>query len=169
MKRLLLPLFLVIVYASCKSGSDHSNANNAIIDSALAEKNKGGRELDSASAVLLGNFEGVIPCADCGGIKTELTLYQDIANSENNTYTLKETYLGGKTGDTTFTSTGKWDVLKGTPTDKDAVVYFLNYEEPDDARYFLKQSDSAIIILDKDQKIIATNLNYTLKKRHKAD
>lgn len=164
MKRLLLPFFLIIVYASCKSGSDHDNANSAIIDSALAAKNKGGRELDSANATLLGNFEGVLPCEGCGGVKTELTLYQDIANSENNSYTLKETYLGGKTGDTTFTSTGKWDILKGTPTDKDATIYFLNYEEPDDARYFLKQSDSSVLMLDKDQKIISPG-NYTLRRK----
>ncbi|PVD54134.1 hypothetical protein DC498_01725 [Terrimonas sp.] len=164
MKKLLLPFFLIIVYTSCRSGSDNANADSAVIDSALAAKNRGGRELDSANAVLLGTFEGVIPCADCGGIKTELTLYQDAANSDNNSYTLKETYLGGKTGDTTFTSTGKWDILKGIKTDKEAVVYFLNYEEPDDSRYFLKQSDTAVLMLDKDQNIIASNLNYTLKR-----
>lgn len=165
MKKLLLPFFLIVVYASCKSGTDHENTDSALIDSALALKNKGGRELDSANAALLGSFEGVIPCADCGGIKTELTLYQDIANSENNSYTLKETYLGGKTGDTTFTTTGKWDILKGTPTNKEAVIYFLNYEEPDDARYFLKQSDTSIVMLDKDQKIIASEHNYTLRRK----
>lgn len=165
MKKLLLPLFLVIVYAGCKSGADQSNADSSLIDSALAGKNKGGRELDSASAVFIGSFEGVIPCADCGGIRTELTLYQDIANSDNNSYTLTETYLGGKTGDTTFTSSGKWDILKGMPSDKEATIYFLNYEEPDDARYFLKQSDSAVLMLDKDQKIIASNLNYLLKRK----
>lgn len=165
MKKLLLPFFLVIVYASCKSGADNANTDSAVIDSALAAKNKGGREFDSVNVVLLGSFEGVIPCADCGGIKTELTLYQDIANSENNSYILKETYLGAKTGDTTFTSTGKWDILKGTPTDKEAIIYFLNYEEPDDARYFLKQSDSGIVMLDKDQKIIASEHNYTLTRK----
>ncbi|MDM1298200.1 copper resistance protein NlpE N-terminal domain-containing protein [Empedobacter falsenii] len=34
-----------------------------------------------------GTYEGVIPCADCEGIKTELTLNQD------NTYTLTEEFL----------------------------------------------------------------------------
>ena len=164
MKRLLLPFFLIIVYAGCKSGSDNDNANSAMIDSALAAKNKGGRELDSANAVLLGSFEGVFPCDGCNGVKTELTLYQDIANSENNNYTLKETYLGGKTGDTTFTSTGKWDILRGTPTDKDATIYFLNYEQPDDARYFLKQSDSSVLALDKNQKTISPG-NYSMRRK----
>lgn len=165
MKKLLLPFLLIIVYTSCKSGAEKVNSDTSLIDSALAAKNLGGRELDSAHAELIGSFEGVIPCADCGGIKTELTLFQDAANSENNTYTLKETYLGGKTGDTTFTSTGKWDILKGTPSDKEAIVYFLNYEEPDDARYFLKQSDSSVLILDKDQKIISSTLNYSLRRK----
>ena len=35
-----------------------------------------------------GNFEGIIPCADCEGIKAELSVKSD------STYTFKFTYLG---------------------------------------------------------------------------
>jgi len=166
MKRILLSVFIIVVYTACNSGTSHAPVDVAGIDSALAAKNKG-REMDSANAVLIGVYEGVVPCADCDGIKTELTLYQDAANSENNSYTLKETYLNGKakTGDTTFSSTGKWDILRGIKGDQNATVYFLNYDDPESTRYFLKQSDSAVVLLDKDQKIIAGNLNFTLRKK----
>ncbi len=125
---------------------------------------KGGREFDSSHLALVGRYEGVLPCADCGGIKTELTLYQDISNDENNVYVLKETYLTDNTGDTAFTSQGKWDVLKGVEGNDTATVFFLNYDEPEDARYFL-QAGTDILLLDKEQKVIESNLNYTLRRK----
>src|SRR5215831_4012358 len=39
-------------------------------------------------------YEGVLPCADCEGIKTELTLYRKAESSDPATYRLSETYLG---------------------------------------------------------------------------
>lgn len=121
--------------------------------------------MDSVKTVLIGTFEGVLPCADCEGIKTELTLYQDAANSENNNYTLKETYLGNQTGDTSFNSTGKWDILRGIKGSADAIVYFLNYDEPEESRYFLKKSEDSLLMLDKEQQIIVSPLHYELIRR----
>ncbi|MBX2920604.1 MAG: copper resistance protein NlpE N-terminal domain-containing protein [Chitinophagaceae bacterium] len=160
MKNFFLFLCLIFFYAACNSTSE-----NTPVDIAPALKNNGGRELDSSHLTFVGTFEGILPCVDCGGIKTELILYQDIANSENNSYTLKETYLGGKLGDTTFSSNGKWDILKGIKGDDAAIVYFLNYDEPDDSRYYLKKGDTTIIMLDKDQKLIEPPLNHILRRK----
>jgi copper homeostasis protein (lipoprotein) len=167
MKRILLPLLVIAIYIGCNNDTSHNAADTASIDSALAAKNKTGREMDSAKPVLIGVYEGIIPCADCDGIKTELSLFQDAANSENNSYTLRETYLNSKarTGDTTFSSTGKWDILRGIKGDQNATVYFLNYDEPNESRYFLRKSDNAIELLDKEQNIISSKLNYTLEKK----
>lgn len=164
MKRILLAFWIIFFYAAC-TGINENKTDNSAIDSALAAKNKGGRELDSVKTVLIGTFEGVLPCADCEGIKMELTLYQDAANSENNSYTLNETYLGNQTGDTSFSSTGKWDILRGIKGSPDAIVYFLNYDEPDDSRYFLKKSEDSLLMLDKDQQIVASPLHYELIRR----
>jgi len=164
MKQILLSLLVIVFYVAC-SGTDDKKIDSAVIDSALAAKNKGGREMDSVQTVLIGTFEGILPCADCQGIKTELALYQDAANSENNTYTLKETYLGNQTGDTSFSSSGKWDILRGIKGNPDAIVYFLNYDEPEESRYFLKRSKDSILMLDKEQQIISSSLNYGLVRR----
>lgn len=164
MKHFLLLLCLVIFFAACNSTSENSPID-ANIDSALASKNNGGREFDSSHLTLVGTFEGVLPCADCSGIKTELSLYQDIANADNNSYTLTETYLGGKLGDTTFSSNGKWDILRGLKGDDAAIVYFLNYDEPDESRYYLKKGDTSVIMLDKEQQLISSQLNYSLRKK----
>lgn len=164
MKILGSVVFTCIVFmVACNSRPQ--NAIDTTDDSALLLKAPGGRETDSSHLNLVGIYEGIIPCADCKGIKTELTLYQDIANAENNTYILKETYLTDKTGDTTFTSNGKWDILKGIQSDNNATVYFLNYEDPDEARYFLKRGADSVEMLDKDQKAIPSAVNYVLTRK----
>ena len=164
MKQILLSLLVIVLYVAC-TGTNDKKVDSMAIDSALAAKSKGGREMDSVQTVLIGTFEGILPCADCQGIKTELALYQDAANSENNTYTLKETYLGNQTGDTSFNSSGKWDILRGIKGDPSAVVYFLNYDEPEEARYFLKRSEDSILLLDKEQQVISSGLSYGLARR----
>ena len=39
-------------------------------------------------------YAGVLPCADCSGIRTELTLTKDPVTREPRAYQLVETYLG---------------------------------------------------------------------------
>lgn len=164
MKEILLPVCIIMLFIACNSHPESNPATNPNIDSALAVKTKIPGEPD-ATRLLVGVFEGVLPCADCEGIRTELTLYQDVANADNNSYILKETYLGVNTGDTIFTSKGKWDVLKGTKADAGASVFFLNYDKPDESKYYLKEDDTTIVMLDKEQNKINTRLNYTLRKR----
>jgi copper homeostasis protein (lipoprotein) len=104
-------------------------------------------------------FSGVLPCADCIGIRTELTLYT------RNAFTLEQTYLGTKDGDRTFQSSGRWTTLRGTTADKDATVFYqLNPDKPAEARYFLKISENEIKMLDREQREIQTKANYSLKR-----
>lgn len=68
-----------------------------------------------------GTYEGVLPCADCEGIKTTIVIHQD------HTYTIKETYLGKDNN--TFESEGtfEWDDKgqKITFSDADKRSYFV--------------------------------------------
>ena len=48
------------------------------------------------------SYSGVLPCADCSGLKTSLFLQQD------GTYILQEIYQGSKDGDQAFASYGSW-------------------------------------------------------------
>lgn len=52
-----------------------------------------------------GKYKGVLPCADCEGIETEIELQTDAS------YTRESKYLGKKGG--TFTASGKWDWIDG--------------------------------------------------------
>ncbi|MCO5240253.1 MAG: copper resistance protein NlpE [Chitinophagaceae bacterium] len=164
MKRILLPACVILLFVACNSSTEASSDPEIGIDPVSEVKTGMTGEPDAGSS-LLSVFEGVLPCADCEGIRMELTLYQDIANADNNNYILKETYLGVNTADTVFTSKGSWGIIKGIKTDKEASVFVLNYDSPDESRYFLKENDSTIVMLDQDQNKINSALNYSLHKR----
>jgi len=75
-----------------------------------------------ASNVVVGVFEGTLPCADCAGLRTQLTLSAKTSGADSGTFVTKYTYVGkGVTRD----DTGTWKIVRGTPADKKAVVYEL--------------------------------------------
>jgi copper homeostasis protein (lipoprotein) len=49
-------------------------------------------------------WQGVLPCADCDGIRTRLRLWRD---ADGQGFELEETYLGAE-GDNVFGTTGQW-------------------------------------------------------------
>jgi uncharacterized lipoprotein NlpE involved in copper resistance len=113
--------------------------------------------------VVLGVFEGTIPCADCEGIKMKLTLYQDPTTLGAAGYTLDSTYIGQPNGN--FTTQGEWDYLRGNNEDPNATIYGLNLDKPAlERQYFLKVGEDKIIMLDEKMNPIKSNFNYTLTK-----
>jgi len=92
------------------------------------------------------SYQGVIPCADCEGIKVSLFLDQD------GTFVLKQAYQGGKAKDSTFAEYGKWErtadqlVLTNTTGEK---------------RYF-KPLDNGLKMLDTQGQAIESSFNYQL-------
>lgn len=113
--------------------------------------------------VVLGVFEGTIPCADCEGIKMKLTLYQDPTTLGAAGYTLDSTYIGQPNG--TFNTQGEWDYLRGNDEDPNATIYGLDLDKPElERQYFLKVGDDKVTMLDEKMNPIKSNLNYTLTK-----
>jgi copper homeostasis protein (lipoprotein) len=93
-------------------------------------------------------YEGVLPCADCPGIRTELTLTRKAKGWAEGSYSLSETYLerGGP-----HVTTGDWTTLRGDATDPDASVYQLNPDQPETQRNFLRVGgDVELKALDRD-------------------
>lgn len=104
-------------------------------------------------------FSGQLPCADCAGIYTELTLIPD-----SMTYRMKETYLNTGQGDQTFFSTGTYAINRGTTQDTGATVYQLNPGDQENGRAYKNINDSAIQALDRNLDEINSSLNYFLVK-----
>ncbi|MFA4905135.1 MAG: copper resistance protein NlpE N-terminal domain-containing protein [Candidatus Margulisiibacteriota bacterium] len=101
-------------------------------------------------------YEGQLPCADCSGLKTELTLYR-----QNNTYYLRETYVATRDGDKTFTTTGKWKTarLRGRQ------VIQLNYDRPEEIYNFLIVDDQHLRVVDRHGEITTSPFNMTLTRK----
>lgn len=96
-----------------------------------------------------GTYQGILPCADCKGIKTELVLNDDL------TYTLNNQYL--EKSDSVFTENGKfiWNNLGST-----IKLNNLNNQ-------FYQVGENILFQLDKNGNRISGKLadNYVLKKK----
>lgn len=96
-----------------------------------------------------GTYEGVLPCADCEGIKTEVVLKKD-------TYTLSREYLGKKSEPFKSEGSYKWDSTG-------SIITLENETVPN--KY--KVGENVLIHLDSAGNQITGDLaeNYKLKKK----
>lgn len=106
-------------------------------------------------------FQGVLPCADCPGIKTTLTFTSEGPYIDVGNYILEQEYLDR--GVAALVSQGKWTVIRGAPTNPDATVYSLDYDKPNEETYYLQVDATHIRQLANDLTEINSNLNFTLK------
>ncbi|WP_347158171.1 copper resistance protein NlpE [Pontibacter chitinilyticus] len=149
----ILPLFLLAaLQLSCnqtKATDTLSEKQTPVATEQTQPQAKGG-----------GTYVGTIPCADCAGIKVELTL----VDGKQKTYLLKQTYLGKK-GAAPTESRGKWFAATGNSQNAKAVIYQLIPDKAYEPLYFLRLSDTRLKMLDHDQNEIKSKANYTLQKQ----
>ncbi|OTG87782.1 hypothetical protein B9T31_03390 [Acinetobacter sp. ANC 4558] len=81
-----------------------------------------------------GEYKGTLPCADCEGIKTELTLNHD------KTYELTREYIGSKNSDNKTTTKGKFTFDAHHPST-------ITLDAPEDNRKIFV-SENYILFLD---------------------
>ena len=104
MKKVFLSLALVAsVLVSCNQKKEASNEVETPTE-VVAETDLN---------VVVGNYEGILPCADCEGIKTTVALNSD------NTYEITSVYLGEKGKGEEFKETGVWSLLNNVVTLKE--------------------------------------------------
>lgn len=144
-----LCLLLFLSFSSC-----NRNAQNAtvVVDTVETDFFEG---LDSSPVII--SYQGVLPCADCEGILTTITLSPD-----SSVFTITEKYLGKAVNDSAFIHSGNYSLINnGDSLPADLEFSFKN--SPD--KYYFKQfGDSAILKLDAERKLIQSQLNYTLKR-----
>ena len=111
------------------------------------------------------HYEGVLPAADCPGIRYALTL-RHREHSDDGTFQLQMTYLEAEDGkDITFSYTGRRLTLRGTSPDADATVWQLLVDGKEkDTFNFLRDDDQTLTLLNKDFEKNDSQLNYSLKR-----
>jgi len=100
-------------------------------------------------------YEGILPCADCAGLKTELALNRD------NTYSLKETYLATRDGDKAFSSTGRWRRIM----DGKREILQLSYDKPQSLYNFFQKDADHLVVIDRKMHDIDSPMNLTLTRK----
>lgn len=160
MKKVHYLVIVTLLFSACQSKKNESAISDSDVDQ--TSDTIMAADVDTSQAhqkAALEKYTGTIPCADCSGIKMELTIDSD------NVYQLKETYLG-KGDEKPIESTGKINTERGFEKDIDATLYILNDDKPGQERYFVRLTDQPGIIhmLGMDKKLIQSKLNYTLKK-----
>ena len=119
---------------------------------------------DSLGKMQTLTYEGELPCADCPGIRYDLTI-RSREHSGDGTFSLSQTYLEAEDGkDVTFVTTGKRLTLRGIPGDENATVWQLISDNGDETTNFLCENDSTITLIGDDFKKAESGLNYSLKR-----
>ena len=90
--------------------------------------------------------------AECAKRKMGLTLYQDSVTNEPTIY---QTWGMGK-----WSGQGKWHIMHGTPTNRQATVFQLDLG-PDTFLFLLKGDDNVLFILDRNKDFLIGNASYS--------
>ncbi|HET7763604.1 MAG TPA: protease inhibitor I42 family protein [Burkholderiales bacterium] len=109
-----------------------------------------------------GTFAGVMPCADCAGILTELHLYTEQGRPTR--YELMETYMGTRDGDRSIGTAGRWATVSGSADDRGATVVQLDLGSAGSRRNFLRVGADELRRLDLNRKEIPTAAPHTLHR-----
>lgn len=117
-------------------------------------------------AILIGRYQGTLPCADCSGLDTELRLYAKSKFEMTDAFYVEtSTYRATRNGDVSYSDRGLWAVLKGSAVDPNATVYQLNPDNPSGSQaYLVKESGAALESLDRKLGPIDTKMNLTLRR-----
>lgn len=108
-------------------------------------------------------YTGTLPCADCSGILTTLSLEENGPEGEQ-LFKLKEVYQGVAGKDQTFNSEGNYKVQHGDAEDKDAEIIQLNPDKDRNLQRFYRRAGDVLRQLDKDRQPIPGAMNYSLKR-----
>ncbi|NLR64820.1 copper resistance protein NlpE [Chitinophaga varians] len=108
-------------------------------------------------------YTGTLPCADCSGILTTLSLEENAPDGELG-FKLKETYQGVAGKDQTFHSEGNYKVLHGDAEDKDAEIIQLNPDKDQNLQRYFRRAGDVLRQLDKDKQAVPGAMTYSLKR-----
>lgn len=166
MNRLFIFISVLFSLASCQSGESKKQEGNSaetpvfaddtVTAAASQPQGKSATEMPASDTAhtaqnsldWAGTYKGTLPCADCEGIQTELTL------GTYNTFKISQTYLGKKN---TFSTQGSFDWI-------DATRIKLKGSGVSDLQYMV--AEGKVYQLDKNGRVIKGNLSrmYILKK-----
>ena len=105
-------------------------------------------------------YQGVLPCADCSGIKTTLTLYRDEANQPSR-FELRQQFLDGAKSGGSDVDRGNWIAERQSVDGKSYPLFILNPNDPSEQFRFLQKVTNAVEMLNADGERIESDYNQS--------
>jgi len=152
-----ITLILLLLVFSCDAPTEESRYSGEDMEEA------GTREeivLESSVSTWM-YYEGMLPCADCEGIRTLLKL-ENSPEKRERAYELTETYLGTDEGDREFVSKGIYEVVYGLENEPGAMAIRLLDDSSNVVKSFRQDKEGKLHLLDREEKPLGSELNYTL-------
>ncbi|MGC3979402.1 MAG: copper resistance protein NlpE [Paludibacteraceae bacterium] len=87
-KNIIYSLILLFTFTACVKNAKNANENSSDADSIGASTEQSHTTPETSKPGWVGDYKGILPCADCEGIETLLSL------NEDTTYFLKMDYIG---------------------------------------------------------------------------
>lgn len=152
-KSLIISLItLCIMYlSSCKS--------NSSMDAQLTQ--------DTVPTERIEQYSGTLPCEDCQGIITFLSLSYDETSSEG-TFVLKEKYQGKVANDSIgdgLISTGRFITQKDTLDTSKEYIHLIMSDRPDEDEDTRSSINSSIIFIRQGNDIVRSDATTAVLKR----
>jgi len=146
MKKLFYVSVMLLAFAACKNDPEKETVEEVVETQQVPDRHTSQIALDWQ-----GIYKGVLPCADCEGIATEVTLNDD------NTYVITRLYLGKD--EATFEETGTFQWTE----DGNGIVL---KEKVKDSPTLFKVGENHLLHLDQDGEKIKGELAemYVLRK-----
>lgn len=152
---LLIALPIAIVFSSCQNNSNKETADNSSVETeelSMGDDSAGQVDMHTSEISLdwEGTYEGTLPCADCPGIKTTLTI------NEDHTYVMEQEYLDR---DSKHSEKGSFDWNENGSD--------ITITSEDGNKQIFKVGEGRIFFLDQEGKMIEGELadNYVLIKK----
>lgn len=150
MKPILILWCLLLSFTSCQNNKNNSDKETNPVDNPIISSEENVDMHNSRNSLdWQGKYTGILPCVDCEGIETKLTLNPD------GTYLLEEIYLGTQENELTtkgnFTWSGDGGSIRLKGIEEGASTYFVgeNYLlllQPDGTRPTGKRAENYKLI-----------------------
>jgi len=157
LKVLIVAVFVVVALASSYTFLSKNIRSNSIAYPPPSEVST------MISQSLSTTYFGVLPCADCSGLETTITLSKSSAEATKGTYKQILNYQGKSVEP--LESSGNWKLEKGIKDYPNADVIALDPDKPEVTEYYLQSDPDTLTTLDKTKNKIDAPFNLSLKKQ----
>jgi hypothetical protein len=116
---------------------------------------------------MLGEYEGLTPCADCSGIELNVSFYvQNLFDLNSGTFKALETYVATPDGNRALSSNGRWNTVSGLDFDRAGWIGQLVFDERGRTLCVQRTAPDTLVLLERDCQPPTTRAAPVLRQKY---